>query len=578
MERASERWQAGPEMERASERWQAGIDVDRAIHLVERLAAAPRPSDSDAAYAAVATIEGELARIGVSAEESAIGEVDLPAITILGTTLRVERHVATTNPDVLVRFGPPGKALLVMAHYDTVQGSPGAVDNAAAVGLLVELARVLYDHPPAQPVMLAFTANEEGGLVGAEALAERRGGEIEFAIALDMIGGSGRLALNGASKLIGDAEMEWLADAADRAGIAVSAPLPHRVISRWWPQAERSDHGAFTRRGIRAVHFYNRGQDGEWIDLAYHSPRDVIARVDRASVDAAGRLLRTLVLARPPVHASDGFWLPLATNVVVPRWTLLVFEVALIVIALGALVRSRVRSLHLGHDRIRERGPGLWAGAACGAVAAGVTYGIERLSSGDHPAPWLHAPLYTVIAESLVFAGLFGLATRAVGRFARWQGERRYLAVAIVLPLTIGIAFVAIGAAELAWIWLVPAAVIALMPRVGRFASLGIGAALLPAVLVLAPNQLREAAWNGFLPARVPLTVWIVTFEICAVATTAWCQRRRATGPLGTLLLTVGCGLAVVSGLMMLVRAHPACSAANFNESGLACEAARGVR
>ena len=41
--------------------------------------------------------------------------------------------------------------------------------------------------------MLAFTADEERGLVGAEALAERRGDEVEFAIALDLIGGSGPL-------------------------------------------------------------------------------------------------------------------------------------------------------------------------------------------------------------------------------------------------------------------------------------------------------------------------------------------------------------------------------------------------
>ena len=88
-------------------------------------------------------------------------------------TFASAHRVALDDPNLVVRFGPPGKALLVMAHYDTVAGSPGAVDNAAAVALLVELARVLREHPPPQPVMLAFTANEEIGLVGAEALADQ---------------------------------------------------------------------------------------------------------------------------------------------------------------------------------------------------------------------------------------------------------------------------------------------------------------------------------------------------------------------------------------------------------------------
>ena len=226
--------------------------------------------------------------------------------------------VHTDDPDLLVRFGPPGRALLITAHYDTVPGSPGATDNAVAVGLLIELARELRAQPPAHPVMLAFTADEEDGLVGAEALARERD-DIGFVVALDLLGGRGDLVLNGATTLIGTAEMRWLAAAADRAGVIVRAPLPHRVVSRWWPQAERADHGAFTRRDIRGFHLYNRGNDGDWIDLAYHSAYDTPARVDRTSVASAGRLVRALVAVPPPPHAGDGFWVPLAANTVIPR-------------------------------------------------------------------------------------------------------------------------------------------------------------------------------------------------------------------------------------------------------------------
>ncbi|HEY5920659.1 MAG TPA: M28 family peptidase, partial [Kofleriaceae bacterium] len=209
----------------------------------------PRPKDSDGTRAAAGYIEDELDRLGLVAKRLPVGTVDLPEIRVLGRLYRAAHRVTTTDPNIVVRIGPPGPALLLMAHYDTVAGSPGASDNAVAIALLLDLARVLAIDPPPQPVLLAFTANEEIGLVGAEALAAQLGDGVAFAIALDLLGGDGRLAINGASELIGRAELRWLAHAADRAGVKISAPPAHRVVSRWWPHAERSDHGPFTRRG-----------------------------------------------------------------------------------------------------------------------------------------------------------------------------------------------------------------------------------------------------------------------------------------------------------------------------------------
>ncbi|MGE5185456.1 MAG: M28 family metallopeptidase, partial [Acidobacteriota bacterium] len=412
-----------------------GIDVDRAVGHVAQLAAiGPRVGDSPQAKDAARYIASQLEVIGVPVEQLAVGGVELGDITVLGVQRRRAHHLDTTDPDLLVRFGPPGRALLIMAHYDSVPGSPGAVDNAAAVGVLLELARVLHEHPPAQPILLAFTANEERGLVGAEALVRDRASDVDFAIALDLIGASGPLTLNGASELIGRAEMRWIAGAAERAGVDVSAPIPHRVISRWWPQAERSDHGPFTRHGIRAVHFYDRGQDGERIDLAYHSPRDVPSRVDRASVDEIGRLLRALVATPPPAHAGDGFWIP-ATRAIVPRWLLVAFDLALALAALTALVPRRGE---------RSRGLGVAAGIACYAAATALAAAIERLAAGAHPAPWLHAPLRGELAETAIVLGALGLVTRLLARRFAWTGDRRWRALAVALLVVPGIALVAI--------------------------------------------------------------------------------------------------------------------------------------
>ena len=540
-----------------------GVDVDRVLVHVGALAQAPRPRDSQASRAAADYIVAQLA--GISVERMPVGAVDLPAIEVMGRRYREAHRVTTTDPNLVVRFGPRGKALLIMAHYDTVPKSPGAIDNAAAVGTLIELARGLAASPPPVPVMIVFTANEEIGLVGAEALAATRGDQIGFAIALDLIGATGELTLNGASDLIGTSELRWIASAADRSGTIVHAPLAHRVISRWWPQAERSDHGPFTRRGIRAVHFYNRGHDGNWIDLAYHSERDVPARVDRARVAELGRLLHALATTPIPPHAGDGFWLPVVTHTVIPRWLLLVACLAFATAAIALAIS--LRGPRVDHGKL-----GLLAGAACYAIAVGAAVAVEHAS-----ARWFHAPLRFAIAEALVIACVLGLLATLAGRFARWTGERRYLLVAIVMPLAVGLFLFVIGAAEVAWIWLLPAAIAALAPRLGpaRVVAVFVG---LPVLLVLDPDRLREAAWNGFLPPGFPLAVSLGVLGIPVAAVVAWLSRRRThSGPLGTFVIPMGCLLAGIVGVTLALTAETTCNRTQFVELGLACEVPSGV-
>lgn len=584
-----------------------GVDVARALgHIDALVALGPHPGDTAESQAAASYIEAQLQTFGVKAERAAVGTVELPPVELMGMALRKSYTRVSTDPNLVVRFGPPGRALLIMAHYDTVKTSPGAIDNSAAVAVLIELARVLAARPPPSPVLIAFTANEETGLVGAEALAAQRGDQVAFAIALDLIGGTGDLSINGASRLIGAAELGWLADAADRAGVVLRAPLAHRVVSRMWPQAERSDHGPFTRRGIAALHFYHRGHDGETIDLAYHSMRDVPARVARDAVDEIGRLLRAATEVAPPDETAttpggdtlargdaqngdsagsagriasrreptsawrDAFWLPLARNVVVPRWLLIAVEIALAALALGVLIVLR-------SPRARG-GLGAIAGAACYAVASVAVVIVERLTAGAHRAPWLHAPWPAIAAELVMLLGALALITRGVRRFAPWVGGTRYLAIAIAAPLAIGLGTLLLGAAELAWIWLVPAAAFALAPWLGGLGTLlAFALGLLPGFLVLA--QVREAAWNGFLPLGMPLGGWVAGFALSPIAAFAWWLRRRNTvGPLGTLVLSVGATLALIAGVLLLLQAHPRCSAAQFQSFHLACEAAPEVR
>lgn len=92
--------------------------------------------------------------------------------------------------------GKPDQILLVGAHYDSVQGSPGADDNASGVAALLEIGRFMSTRSPAATVRLVAFVNEEppffywskmGSLVYAKA-ARARGDPIRLMISLEMLG------------------------------------------------------------------------------------------------------------------------------------------------------------------------------------------------------------------------------------------------------------------------------------------------------------------------------------------------------------------------------------------------------
>jgi Zn-dependent M28 family amino/carboxypeptidase len=86
--------------------------------------------------------------------------------------------------------------VLAGAHYDTVDGSPGADDNASGVAGLLEIARELRGAAPARTLKLVAFVNEEppffpfgpmGSAVYARA-ARARGDDIRLMLSFEMLG------------------------------------------------------------------------------------------------------------------------------------------------------------------------------------------------------------------------------------------------------------------------------------------------------------------------------------------------------------------------------------------------------
>ncbi len=90
----------------------------------------------------------------------------------------------------------PQEVIVIGAHYDTVEGTPGADDNASAVAGLLELARLLADVPLGRTLhFVAFTLEEPplfrsksmGSYVYAKSL-HQAGINVAGMICLEMIG------------------------------------------------------------------------------------------------------------------------------------------------------------------------------------------------------------------------------------------------------------------------------------------------------------------------------------------------------------------------------------------------------
>jgi len=150
-----------------------------------------------------------------------------------------------------VEIGSGNRVLVLCAHHDAVPGSPGANDNAAAVGVLLHL--ILNTAglvPPGWRVRYLFTALEEIDYLGARAYAEN--------VPLDGIAGVLSLELCGR----GDAIALWdagddspflreVTEALDGAGLV--RDHGHHVIGRI--PVFGSDHRAFAAAGLPAYGF-----------------------------------------------------------------------------------------------------------------------------------------------------------------------------------------------------------------------------------------------------------------------------------------------------------------------------------
>lgn len=135
----------------------------RAMVHLQTIAQAPHPTGTSENHAVREYLVRELNAQGAE-----------PQVQIATVVHPGEAHpyIAGTVENVVgrIRGTAGGKAIVLMAHYDSAPTTPGASDDGAAVAALLETARALRSGAPLRnDVIFLITDGEEVGLLGARA-------------------------------------------------------------------------------------------------------------------------------------------------------------------------------------------------------------------------------------------------------------------------------------------------------------------------------------------------------------------------------------------------------------------------
>lgn len=194
----------------------------------------------------------------------------------------------------IVLGGVAAASLAALATLQNGNRSPGAVDNAGSVGILMELARVLPGELPADvEAIFLSTGAEEDHMVGAMRWLDRHlptlAGRPVYALNLDGAGIPGRTVLLERYGL-GKAFSPFLSKMSRRAAERLGIPLRGTLL----PPAMGIDAIPFVHRGIPCVTFTS-GSLGPAV-VAVHSADDRPEHLDREALERVARLVAATAL------------------------------------------------------------------------------------------------------------------------------------------------------------------------------------------------------------------------------------------------------------------------------------------
>ncbi len=218
----------------------------------------------------------------------------------------------------------PDQVILIGAHYDTVERTPGADDNASSVAIVLETAHRLKEHHPERTLKFLFFSLEERPAfatrhMGSETYARaarEKGEDIRAMICLEMVGyfsevkggQSFPLPLMGLKYprtpnfigVVGNkASRDLLTRVEKSLKVACEVPVESLVALPYIPSVDFSDHRSFWRTGYKAVMITDTAF---YRNPNYHTYRDTI---DTLNFVKMGSLLKGILRCAQDLSAAE---------------------------------------------------------------------------------------------------------------------------------------------------------------------------------------------------------------------------------------------------------------------------------
>ena len=197
------------------------------------------------------------------------------------------KRISSTACNVIARKNPGAdKKIVICAHIDTKENTPGAIDNASGVTVLLLLAEMLEDYGGAAGIEIAAINGEDNYCVGGELdYLNRYGNEIERIAAAVNIDGAGYLRGRTAYSLYGYSEEQ---------ARAIRSVLDGYASLTEGDQWYQGDHTMFVMRGRPVIAFTSENA-AELVDMIVHTTGDTPDLVDHKKLVDLACIVKDLI-------------------------------------------------------------------------------------------------------------------------------------------------------------------------------------------------------------------------------------------------------------------------------------------
>jgi len=485
------------------------FSAGRAMADVEVIAKAPHPVGSPANAAVRDHLVRRMTSLGLAPQVQRTDVVRQRGDIVLGGV--VENVVG-----VLPGRDRNAPAVALMAHYDSVPGSPGAADDAAGTAAALEIVRALKAQGrPARDVIVLLTDGEESGLLGAQAFFDQHplAARIGFVINMEARGGAGRAQMfqTGAEN---GGTIELLREG------SVSPAASSLTVFMYERMPNDTDFSVPRARGLSGLNYAFIGSQFD-----YHSPTSTAANLDKGSLQHLGQeaLAATQQAAFAPALPGKSTNLVYANTfaghlLAYPQglgWA--VIALAAILLAVG-VVQARSRAALPWPDILKGAGAALYAG-----LLAAVIFRLARRATGAGFGFYEQHHLLAQASRWEAALALLGVGALAMAAAAAGRGRTRLGGAAFVLGL--GAACSIFGSLD------VPALTLG-----GVGAGLALSSFGRPATVagawtgVLVTGLLAAVALQILAPPTAFLVAWPLTLAALAGALTGLASRRSIMG------------------------------------------------